>query len=62
MAGFIAFYLKNAATLSKEVGYVPLPKELYDLAAARVNKKKTGTIFGGSSQVKVKLENLLKGN
>ncbi|MEK7880727.1 MAG: PstS family phosphate ABC transporter substrate-binding protein [Deltaproteobacteria bacterium] len=62
VAGFIAFYLKNAATLSKEVGYVPLSKELYDLAAARVNKKKTGTIFGGSSQVKVKLENLLKGN
>ncbi|MFZ3073019.1 MAG: PstS family phosphate ABC transporter substrate-binding protein [Thermodesulfobacteriota bacterium] len=62
VAGFIAFYIKNAAALSKEVGYVPLSKELYELAAARVTKKKTGTIFGGSSQVKVKLENLLKGN
>lgn len=62
VADFIAFYLNNAAALSKEVGYVPLTKELYDLVAARVNKKKTGTLFGGSSQVKVKLENLLKGN
>lgn len=62
VADFVAFYLNNAATLSKEVGYVPLTKELYGLVAAKVNKKTTGTVFGGEgSKVGVRLEDLLKG-
>jgi phosphate transport system substrate-binding protein len=26
---FVEFYLKNAPKLSKEVGYIPLPAEIY---------------------------------
>lgn len=62
VADFIAFYLNNAASLSKEVGYVPLTKELYGLIAAKVAKKTTGTVFHGEgSKVGVRLEDLLKG-
>lgn len=62
VAEFIAFYLNNAATLSKEVGYVPLSEKLYGLIAAKVAKKTTGTVFKGEgSKAGVKLEDLLKG-
>ena len=35
---FIQFYLKNAATLSKEVGYISLPAEEYDAMTEKFNK------------------------
>ncbi len=35
---FIQFYLKNAATLSKEVGYISLPAEEYNAMTERFNK------------------------
>jgi len=61
VADFIAFYLNNAASLSKEVGYVPLPQKAYSLALERVKTKKTGTVFGGEgSKVGVKIEDMLK--
>lgn len=36
---FVNYYLQHAAKLSKEVGYVPLPKKEYELAAKNVKKK-----------------------
>jgi phosphate transport system substrate-binding protein len=58
---FVKFYLKNGAKLSKEVGYVSLPKEAYDLGQARFDKRMKGSVFGGhGSQVGVKIEDLLK--
>lgn len=42
---FVEFYLDNAADLSKEVGYVPLPKAVYDIAEANYRKGTTGTQF-----------------
>ena len=58
---FVAFYMKNGAKLSKEVGYISLPKEAYDLAQARFDKRMKGSVFGGhGSQVGVKIEDLLK--
>jgi phosphate transport system substrate-binding protein len=58
---FIDFYIKNGAALSKEVGYVALPAKAYELAQAKFNSLKTGTVFGGQgSKVGVKIEELLK--
>ena len=57
---FVSFYLKNAAKLAKEVRYIPLPKEAYELAVEHVSKKKIGTVFGGTAEVGVKIEELLK--
>lgn len=55
---FIEFYLKNAATLAKEVGYIPLPQEAYDLALARFQARKTGSIFK-KAPIGVKVQDLL---
>ena len=57
---FVEFYLKNAATLSKEVGFVPLPDAVYELALKRFQARTTGSAFKGGSQVGVTLESLLK--
>ena len=57
---FVSFYLKNAAKLAKEVRYIPLPKIAYELAAEHVSKKKIGTVFGGTAEVGVKIEDLMK--
>jgi len=34
---FVNFYLENAGVLSKDVGYIPLPKEKYDAQQERFN-------------------------
>jgi phosphate transport system substrate-binding protein len=57
---FVEFYLKNAAALTKEVKYIPLPQQAYALAAEHVAKRKLGTVFGGTAEVGVKIEDLLK--
>ncbi len=58
---FVEFYLKNAAQLTKEVGYIALPDRAYDLALKRFTGRKTGSVFGGQgSQVGVKIEELLQ--
>jgi phosphate transport system substrate-binding protein len=60
VAAFIDFYLRNAGTLAQEVGYIPLPPRAYQLAQGRVQKRVTGSIFGGGgSQVGVSIEALL---
>ncbi len=56
---FIEFYLTHGAKLSKEVGYVPLGKQHYDLAMKNFKGKKLGTGFGGKAEVGVKLDDLL---
>ncbi len=58
---FVDFYLGNAERLTKEVHYIPLPANAYDLAKDRVKKRVTGSMFGGKgSQVGVSIEVLLK--
>ena len=59
VAEFVAYYLKNAAKLSKEVKYVPLPARAYDLASEHIKKGKVGTVFGGHAEVGVRIEDLL---
>ncbi len=57
---FVEFYLKNGAELAKEVGYVDLPAEAYELALENFRSGKLGTGFGGASEVGLKVEDLLK--
>jgi phosphate transport system substrate-binding protein len=56
---FVQYYLKNAPTLVKEVGYVPLAQQHYDMALGNFNSQKLGTGFGGKSEVGVRVEDLL---
>jgi phosphate transport system substrate-binding protein len=57
---FVEFYLTQGAKLSKEVGYVPLGKQHYDMALKNFKANKLGTGFGGKAEVGVKLDDLLK--
>ncbi|MGB9800361.1 MAG: PstS family phosphate ABC transporter substrate-binding protein [Thermanaerothrix sp.] len=60
ISAFVAFYLKNAPTLVKEVGYIPLTPEIYELAQKRYDNRVTGSIFEGQgSTVGVSLADLL---
>lgn len=56
---FVEYYIANAGKLSKEVGYVPLGKQHYDMALKNFKSKKMGTGFGGKAEVGVKLDDLL---
>lgn len=58
---FVKFYLENAASLAKEIGYVPLQSEVYELAQKKMEQKTTGTVFGaGKNTVGVNMADLLK--
>ncbi|MFN3947518.1 MAG: PstS family phosphate ABC transporter substrate-binding protein [Aquificaceae bacterium] len=57
---FVEFYLKNAAKISKQVGYIPLPNKAYEMAMERFKKGVKGTVFGGEPEVGLKIEDLLK--
>ena len=52
--------MKNAAKLTKEVKYVPLPASAYTGNLEHVNKKKLGTVFGGHNEVGITIEDLMK--
>ncbi len=56
---FIKFYLENAATLSKEIGSVPLPPEVYTLSYERFNNLKTGSLFENRSVVGANLSAIM---
>jgi len=43
---FVEFYLDNAGDLAREVGYVEMPDEAYELARQRFQTRTTGTVFG----------------
>jgi phosphate transport system substrate-binding protein len=57
---FVEYYLTHGAKLSREVGYVPLGKQHYDMAMKNFKANKLGTGFGGKAEVGVKLDDLLK--
>jgi phosphate transport system substrate-binding protein len=61
--GFIDFYLNvdNATELVREVGYIPLPTGIIELAQQRFENQVFGSIYSGEgSQVGVTLEDLLR--
>ena len=57
---FVEFYMKNAAKLTSEVKYVPLPAAAYTGNLEHVAKKKYGTVFGGKNEVGITIEDLMK--
>jgi len=57
---YIKFYLENAGTLAKEVGYVALPAAVYILSYEKFKNLKTGSIFENESTVGANLLELLK--
>jgi phosphate transport system substrate-binding protein len=61
VAEFVHFYLdpEIAPALVREVGYVPLPDEAYELALENFENRHTGTAFAGGSKVGVAVEDLL---
>ena len=56
---FVQFMMTQGADLVSEVGYVPLPKNAYQLAWKHFNDKKLGTVFGGHPQVGITIDQLL---
>ncbi len=58
MQAFVRYYLENAPVLVSEVGYVPLPDRVYELALERFEQRVTGTVFGGDVKGKT-LEEIL---
>ncbi len=61
VAKFVEFYLKHAAELVKEVGYIPLPDTAYQEAWERFKKRIKGSVFGGKgATIGVKIEDLLR--
>ena len=60
---FVEFYLKHAKTLTKEVDYIPLPDEVYQLTLLRFQNRVTGSVFGGKgSTTGVSIDDVLRGD
>ena len=57
---FVDFYLKNVSTLAKEVKYLPLPDAAYQIVTDRLRNNQTGTAFGGTPEIGLPVEELLK--
>lgn len=47
---FVSHYLTTMETVAREVGYVPMPKEVYELAHKSLEQGRIGTRFGGASK------------
>jgi phosphate transport system substrate-binding protein len=59
---FVDFYLGEGTKLVGEVGYIPLPDKVYELARKRFADGKTGSAFAGGSQIGSTVEAVLSGS
>ncbi|AFY01342.1 PstS family phosphate ABC transporter substrate-binding protein [Bdellovibrio bacteriovorus] len=57
---FVNFYISKSFEIVPQVKYVPLPAKAYDMVKDHVKKNKLGTVFGGHSEVGLKIEELMK--
>ena len=57
---FVEYYMKHGGKLAREVKYVPLPDAAYVIGLEHVQKGKKGTVFGGTAEVGVTIEELLR--
>jgi phosphate transport system substrate-binding protein len=55
---FVQFMMQNG-DLVQEVGYLPLPKQAYDLAWKHFEAGKLGSVFGGQAKVGITIDQLL---
>ena len=60
LRNFVELYMKKAPTLVSSVGYIPLPKEGYQLIYQHFYNGKVGTVFGGKAQIDSTIGELLK--
>ena len=56
---FVEYYLEQAPDLVREVGYVPLPDEGYQLTKIHFERGKVGTVFDGESAFNLTIGELL---
>ncbi|MBC8070101.1 MAG: PstS family phosphate ABC transporter substrate-binding protein [Deltaproteobacteria bacterium] len=57
----VDFYLQQCPSLAREVGYMPLPDDAYDIVRARFAARTLGSAFGGrGSTVGITVERLLR--
>ena len=57
---FVEYYMKQGATLAREVKYVPLPGRAYAHNLDMVHKRIVGTKFGGENKVGLTIDELMK--
>lgn len=57
---FIDFYFANVAELAREVRYVPLPADAYEIVRKHIAEGKLGTVFKGEPATAVTIEDLLQ--
>lgn len=57
---FLDFYFDEIATLAREVDYVPLPPEAYQVIEKHLADGKVGTVFNGEPATAVTIEDLLE--
>jgi phosphate transport system substrate-binding protein len=60
LRAFVDFYLANGPALVRKSHYIPLPDRAYPLAARRVERQITGSVFSGGPQMGVSIEEILK--
>ena len=56
---FLNFFLDDAGTYIREVNYLPLSEIAYRTAVADINKRRSGTRFGGEPVVGIAMHDLL---
>jgi phosphate transport system substrate-binding protein len=59
---FVNFYLEKAPSIVAETGYIPLPKELYDIVMKRFNDLVTGSAFDGANTAEKSLHEIISSN
>ena len=62
IAEFVRYFLsKEGQGLAAEVGYIPYPQPVYDLALAKFENGTSGTVFGGENPRHGSVEDILAG-
>jgi phosphate transport system substrate-binding protein len=56
---FVQYYINNAARISAEVGYIPLPATAYTQYLQRAQARRQGTAFGGRAVIGASIEEVL---
>ena len=60
IAEFVRYFLsKEGQALAAEVGYIPYPQNVYDLALAKFENGTSGTVFGGENPMHGPVEEIL---
>jgi len=60
MVDFVDFYMKNAARVVNDVGYVAFSPRSYNLLYQNFYQMKVGTVYGGKSEFDLTIEEVLK--